>query len=108
MQALGKKFDYEKVQVGAAGRDQKLLLGNCSFRVDAVALSTQQHNAIALAAMRKGKAADSSPSQKSECIALTHCSRDWPVVHGLPQRLPAYIYIPAETKEREGGIDSCN
>ncbi len=25
-------------------------------------------------------------------------SCDWPIVHGVPQWLPAYIYIPAEAK----------
>ncbi len=25
-------------------------------------------------------------------------SRDWPVVHGIPQWLPAYTYIPAKAK----------
>ena len=33
-------------------------------------------------------------------------SRDWPIIHGIPRLLQAYIYIPAEAKAlpREGAL----
>ena len=36
-------------------------------------------------------------------------SHDWPIVHGIPRWLPAYIHIPAESKAlpHELGIGSC-
>ena len=49
---------------------------------------------------------NSAEVQLKHCMLLT-C--DWPIVDGMPQWLPAYIYIPAEAKALVcgGGIGSC-